>query len=245
MNNGTAEWERCRRFFLFVTRALSMTRCIALLLGVLCLAVFVDTAGAQGDPREQYVPVLCVTRGENPTGSVIYLMVLFVMRDDAGGLDVHFITGPGRFSKSTQAATVQAIARTARALGLSTNSWSVGLSVQDPSIIEGDSLSAMVGLTVAAMAKGELIPRNRVITGTVTLDGQIGPVGGVALKVLAARQAGLQMVLVPSTDERKGSTPAFTQVFRVASVSQAYEALTAPQRSIAGVLSRVSDQRRS
>jgi predicted S18 family serine protease len=159
---------------------------------------------------------------------VDHIMVLFAMRDDARGLDVHFITGPGRFTQKTQAATAQAIARAALALGLSTDSWSVGLSVPTPGLtIDGDSLSAMVGLTVGAMAKGESIPRNRVITGTVTSHGQIGPVGGVALKVAAAHQAGLDMVLVPATHS-KSKTPPRIQVLPVGSVSQAYQALTAP-----------------
>jgi len=229
MNDGTAIWKRCREFSFCVIRSLSMTGCIALLLSVLCCAVFVDTARAQGSPREQYIPVLCVTTGEKPAGTVIYIMVLFVMRDDAGGLDVHFITGPGRFSQTTQADITQAIARVARALGLSTDSWNVGLSVTDPGVtINGGSLSAMVGLTVVAMAKGESIPRNRVITGTVTLDGRIGPVGGVALKLTAAHQAGLHMVLVPATAHNKWKTPPLIPILPVGSVVQAYHALTAP-----------------
>lgn len=243
MNNGTATWKRCREFSLCRIHSLSMMGCIALLLSVLCFTVFVDTARAQGSPREQYIPVLCVTKGENPVGAVAYIMVLFAMRDDAGGLDVHFITGPGRFSQETQAATAQAIARAARALGLSTDSWSVGLSVTNPGvIIEGDSLSAMVGLTVGAMAKGESIPRNRVITGTVSSDGRIGPVGEVALKVIAAHQAGLHMVLVPATAHSKKKTPSLIQMLPVGSVTQAYQALMAPdspefhrRRSLAGV----------
>ena len=235
MNNGTATWKQCREFSRCGIRSLSMTGCIALLLSVLCLTVFVDAARAQGSPREQYVPVLCVTTGEKPTGMVTHVRVLFAKRDDAGGLDVHFIAGPSRFSQMAQAATAQAIARTARTLGLSTDSWSVGLSVPEPGvIIDGDSLSAMVGLTVVSMAKGESIPRGRVISGTVTVDGRIGPVGGVALKVTAAHQAGLQMVLVPATVSGKWKASPLTRVMQVASVSQAYKALTAPQTSMVG-----------
>lgn len=234
MNDGTATWKRCREFSRCGIRSLSMTGCIVLLLSVLCFTVFADAARAQGSPREQYIPVLCVTTGEKPAGEVIYIMVLFVMRDDAGGLDVHFINGPGRFSQKTQVDITQAIARVARALGLSTDSWNVGLSVTDPGvIIEGDSLSAMVGLTVGAMAKGESIPRNRVITGTVTLNGRIGPVGEVALKVTAAHLAGLHKVLVPATAHSKRKTLSLIQVLPVSSVTQAYQALMAqtPQSS--------------
>jgi predicted S18 family serine protease len=155
--------------------------------------------------------------------------VLFAKRDDARGLEVNFITGPGRFSQQTQAATAQAIARTALALGLSSDSWSVGLSLSDQGVlIEGDSLSAMVGLTVGAMAKGASIPRHRIITGTVTVDGRIGPVGAVALKVAAAHQAGLEMVLVPAKTLGTWNIPSLIQVVPVDSVSQAYQALTAP-----------------
>lgn len=243
MNNRTATWNRCREFSLSGMRSLSMAGCIALLLSVFCFTVFVDAARAQESPREQYIPVLTVTTGGKLTGMVDKIMVLFAIRDDAGGLDVHFITGPGRFTQETQAAIAQSIARTARALGLSTDSWSVGLSVPTPGLtIDGDSLSAMVGLTVGAMAKGESIPRNRVITGTVSSDGRIGPVGGVALKVTAAHQAGLHMVLVPATAYSKTKTPPRVQVLPVSSVSQAYQALTAPdspefhhRRSLAGI----------
>lgn len=229
MNNGTATWKRCCEFSRCGIRALSMTGCIALLLSIVWLTVFVDVATAQGSPREQYIPVLTVTTGGNPIGMVDKIMVLFAKRDDAGGLDVHFINGPGRFTPETQAAIAQAIARAALGLGLSTDSWSVGLSVPRPGLtIDGDSLSAMVGLTVGAMAKGESIPRNRVITGTVTSHGRIGPVGGVALKVAAAHRAGLHMVLVPATAYSKTKTPPRLQVLPVSSVSQAYQALTAP-----------------
>lgn len=243
MNNGTATWKRCREFCRCGVRSLSMTGCIALLLSIVWLTVFVDVARAQSSPREQYIPVLTVTTGGKLTGMVDKIMVLFAIRGDAGGLDVHFITGPGRFTQETQAAIAQAIARTALALGLSTDSWSVGLSVPTPGLtIDGDSLSAMVGLTVGAMAKGESIPRNRIITGTVTSHGRIGPVGGVALKVAAAHQAGLHMVLVPATAHSKTKTPPRIQVLPVGSVSQAYQALTAPdspefhrRRSLASV----------
>ena len=139
-----------------------------------------------------------------PLGRSFIFRVLFTTRDDAEGLDVHFTVRPGRFSPMTQTAAKQAIATTARALGLSSDSWSVGLGALELGlIIHGPSISAMVGLAVAAMANGESIPRSRVSTGTITSDGHIGPVGGVRLKILAARQAGLQMVLVPSTDNGK------------------------------------------
>jgi predicted S18 family serine protease len=159
---------------------------------------------------------------------------------------VHFQNGPGRFSRMAQTSTAQAIHRAARSLDLSTDSWSVALAVPYAGMtIDGDSLSAMVAPTVVALAKGEVIPRDRVITGTITPDGLIGPVGGIPHKVVAANQARLRMVLVPEkqeTAEGNGDTPSSMQVSQVDSVSQAYQALTAPQSSVAGSLFMVSDE---
>lgn len=64
-------------------------------------------------------------------------------------------------------------------MDLSPDGWSVTLSIPYPGLtVYGESLSAMVGLTVAALAKGDVITPYHVITGFVTSDGQIGPVGG-------------------------------------------------------------------
>lgn len=235
MISGARRWTRIRRPAYTAPPTWWYARSLTLLLSLLCLAPLGTIAEAHEGPREQYVPVLGVTMGEKPAGIVIYVMVLFTERRDAEGLEVHFLTGPGRFAQKTQAATVQAIGGAARALGLSTDSWSVGLSVPYPDlVIEGDSLSAMIGLSVAAMAKREAIPRHRVISGTVTADGRIGPVGNVSLKIAAAYQAGLHLVLMPPTSLGKGKMPYLTRVSSVGTVLQAYQALTMPQDSIAG-----------
>lgn len=235
MTGGAVWWTQVGRPAYGRTAMCSHTRSLALLLSLLCLAPLADIAAAHEGPREQYIPVLGVKMGEKPAGVVIYVMVLFTEREDAEGLEVHFLTGPGRFAQNTQAATVQAIGVAARSLGLSTDSWSVGLSVPYPDlVIEGDSLSAMIGLSVAAMAKREAIPRHRVISGTVTSDGRIGPVGDVLLKIAAAYQAGLHMVLVPPTSLGKRKLPYLTRVSSVGTVLQAYQALTMPQDSVAG-----------
>jgi predicted S18 family serine protease len=177
---------------------------------------------------------------------VMYLLVLFAHKDDSGGLDVHFLSGPGRLSQKAQAATARAISGAARAMGLSADTWSVGLSVPYPGLlIDGDSLSAMVALAVVAMAKGEPVPRHRVISGTITSDGRIGPVGHVALKVSAANQAGLSMILVSSAASEGLAMPSPIQVSQVSTVSQAYRTLMAPRSLFADGHSHASDANRS
>lgn len=190
----------------------------------------VPTAQAFSGQREQLIPILGVTMEAQPIGTVANLILAFDERRDRSGLAVHFNTSPGRFSRMAQTAVEQAIRRAALAARLSTDSWNVSLSVPYAGVtIYGDSLSAMVALAVVALAKGEFIPSDRVMTGAVTPDGHIAPVGALPLKVVAAGDAHMHRVLVPDELDQADSdwlTPFLVQVSPVSSISQAYEALT-------------------
>jgi predicted S18 family serine protease len=165
-----------------------------------------------------------------PVGTVAHLLVSFEERNDRTGLAIQFRTTPGRFSRMAQNAVKQAIFRSARAAGLETDSWTIVLSVPHPGVtIYGESLSAMVGLTVIALAKGHTILSDRVLTGIVSPDGRIAPVGGVSLKVAAANETHLRRVLIPDEVDAADSdwrTPFLMHVSPVGSVSEAYQALT-------------------
>jgi len=181
--------------------------------------------------REQVIPILGITLDDRHiSGAVATVRVSFAERRDHSGLAMHFLNAPGRFSPMAQTAIEQAVYRTARAAGLKMDRWTVILSVLDPGLtLYGESLSAMVGLSVVALAKGDSVPPDRVMTGAVTPDGHIAPVGSVSLKVRAAEQAHMRRIVVPDeTDPADADwrTPFLLQVSPVASVEQAYLALT-------------------
>jgi predicted S18 family serine protease len=188
------------------------------------------TASAATLHREQLIPILGVTMDKRPIGTVATLVVSFEERDDQNGLSIHFKNSPGRFSPMAQTSIQQAIYRVARSVGVDPDSWTVILAVAEPGItIYGESLSAMVSISVLAMARGELIPADRVMTGAVSPDGRITPVGSVPLKVAAANEAHLRRVVIPDeSDVADGDwhTPFLMQVSPVGSVRQAYQALT-------------------
>jgi predicted S18 family serine protease len=200
--------------------------CLAMLLLVTSLI----EGQVYGAPREQLIPILGVTTGQNQIGTVSYLRVSFDERQDQTGLMLHFRTTPGRFSQMAQTSIEQAIRRSARSLGISTDSWTIKLSVPYAGMtIYGDSVSAMVSLSVAAMAQGKTLSTGHVLTGTVTSDGEIGPAGSVPLKVQAARAARLRRVVVSKhtpSGENLGNLPASIQVSPVQSVPEALDALT-------------------
>jgi predicted S18 family serine protease len=199
-------------------------------------AIFLVTAATVGVAssatlqREQLIPILGVTMDKRPIGTVATLVLSFEEREDHGGLSVHFKNSPGRFSPMAQTSIQQAIYRVARSVGIDPDSWTVVLAVPEPGItIYGESLSAMVSLSVLALARGELIPADRVMTGAVSPDGRITPVGSVPLKVAAANEAHLRRVVIPDeADIADGDwrTPFLMQVSPVGSVRQAYQALT-------------------
>lgn len=185
-----------------------------------------------GTQRQEVIPILGLTRerGTTPTGTVAHIVLAFGTRSDRKGLKLQFRASPGRFSHLAQTSIEQGIRRSAEVLGLSTDSWTVVLSVPYPGLtVYGESLSAMVALSTVAMAKGDEILPDHVMTGFVTPDGQIGPVGGVPLKVSAAMRAHMRRILVPDEQDMADadwSTPFLTQVSPVRSVRDAYLALT-------------------
>lgn len=203
----------------------------------LCLCVCVLVAGETGDAtgaplihREQSIPILGVTLSETgPVGIVTTLNLIFEERSDRSGLMVLFASGPGKLSPKAQTSVEQAIYRVAAAAKLSTDSWTVRLSVPGKGMVYGDSLSAMVGLTVLACARHDTILEDRVITGGIAPDGHISKVGGLSLKIAAASRSHIRRVLVPDEfdpSETEWQTPFLMQVSPVSSIEQAYYALT-------------------
>lgn len=200
------------------------------------LIVICSLAGAtahakpHGAYRVVLIPILGVTMDAQHQGTVVYVELGFKERGDEGGMTVEFVEGQGQFSPYARVAVTQGIYRAAKALGLPTDSWSISLKVpHEDLIIYGSSLSAMVGVSVAALAKGRDVGADRVMTGTIMPDGQIGPVTSVPSKVQAAHHAHIRRVLVPDEQDPADpdwQTPFLMQVSPVGSVEKAYEALT-------------------
>lgn len=184
------------------------------------------------DLRVQLIPILATTldRDDQPVGVVAELEVAVEDRHDDKGMNVRFQNQPGRFSRVAQVAVVAAILDVARAANMSTDSLTISLRVPYRGVtVYGTSLSAMVGLTVVALAQGDFVKPDRVVTGTITRDGHIGPVSGIGLKLQAASTEQLHLVLVPEEyDESDGdwAVPFMLHVSPVGTVRRAYQALT-------------------
>jgi ATP-dependent Lon protease len=94
----------------------------------------------------------------------------------------------------------------AKALNLDASRFSkTDLHIHVPSgAVPKDGPSAGVAITAALISFFRNIPivPNLAMTGEVTLTGRVLPVGGVREKILGARRAGIQLVILPRHNEK-------------------------------------------
>ncbi len=67
----------------------------------------------------------------------------------------------------------------------------------EASVIEGQSAGAALTIATVAVLQNKAINPNVIITGTINLDGSIGPVGAIFAKAKASKDAGATLFLVP------------------------------------------------
>ncbi|GAA1480748.1 PDZ domain-containing protein [Gordonia sinesedis] len=97
--------------------------------------------------------------------------------------------------------------------------------------IGGPSAGMMLSLAVIdQLSPGELTGGKFIAgTGTITDDGDVGPIGGITHKTRAARDAGASVFLVPSANcsEATSDAPDGLQLVKVTTLRSAVDALTA------------------
>ena len=217
----------------------SRLRSVTSLLGIAAIvmgSVFVQPAAAKVATTPQFnhlsIPIVALTlnQSQRPIGVVRDVVLHFQKRYDQEGLRLRFERLPGKFSPLAQHAVKLAIERVAAAANMDTIDWTVSLTFPYPGMtMYGESLAAMVGLSVVALAKDETPISGRSITGTITEDGYIGKVGGVPEKIYGAHQQHLNRILIPEEHhigDGDWPTPFLMHVSPVSTVEKAYLVLT-------------------
>ena len=95
--------------------------------------------------------------------------------------------------------------------------------------VGGPSAGLMLTLGMIDKIKPEDLTGGKIIAGTGTMDalGNVGPIGGIAQKIIAAKDAGAQFFLTPQSNcaEAKGADGAGLPLIKVATLQQGLDAL--------------------
>jgi PDZ domain-containing protein len=97
--------------------------------------------------------------------------------------------------------------------------------------VAGPSAGLMFALGIIEKLTPDDITGGKFIAGTGTIDddGKVGPIGGIQMKIIAARQAGAKVFLTPADNcaEATGVNSGGVKLVKVHSLSEALQALTA------------------
>lgn len=163
-----------------------------------------------GAPR--YVPELPETSGQpgmvtgvvwTPVGGDIIHVEASIMP----GSKVLTITGQlGEIMRESAQAAVSYVRAEAVQLGIDPDFFEhrdIHLHVPSGAVPkDGPSAGITMATALVSLLTGRAVPPDTAMTGEITLRGRVLPVGGIKEKILAARRAGIQLLILPSSNRR-------------------------------------------
>lgn len=103
--------------------------------------------------------------------------------------------------------------------GIDLSDWDVHVNVVGGGRIDGPSAGAAIFVAVLSAIQGRPVRQDTAMTGEISIQGLIRPVGGVYEKLHGARRAGLKRVLIPADNAAEiGAGLAGVEVVAVATV---------------------------
>lgn len=195
-------------------------------------------ARAPRSPRQVTVRALWFTPGEGAGTGGASKVVVGVEPNEIPGARVEFVEGEAQGTGETWRASAW-MATAVASLTAQVDLFRYVPSFTVEGRIDGPSAGGLLAAAVlACLTEAEIRP-DATLTGTISPDGSIGPVGGLSQKIDAAAAAGLKLVLIPAgqrtdTDLRTGETVDAIErgrlkdieVVEVEDVTEAYARLT-------------------
>lgn len=104
---------------------------------------------------------------------------------------------------TTQSAAITAV-ELSKSYSTETESYDFKFKINsNASVVEGPSAGAAMALLVISMLKDRDLPANVSITGTISEEGFVGPVGGVFEKTKEAAEVGIGLFMIPKGESRQ------------------------------------------
>ncbi len=144
-------------------------------------------------------------------GSVIEIEAVAFKAREPGKGELRFNQTAGTMAKDS---VFNAASVVRKVTGESLADWDVHVNVVGGGRIDGPSAGAAVVLAIISALWERPLRQDIAITGEISIQGRIKPVGGVYEKLHGARQAGIRLVLVPESNalELPKQIPGITSV---------------------------------
>jgi ATP-dependent Lon protease len=162
-------------------------------------------------------------------GSIIEIEAVAFGASASGKGSVRFNDAAGAMAKDSvfnAAAVLRAVT------GLDTANYDLHINIIGGGNIDGPSAGVAIFLALYSALTKTPLPQDVAITGELSIQGKVRPVGGIVEKLYAARQAGMRAILVPKENLREiDRALAGIDVIPIASVEQAFRALSLHKKS--------------
>ncbi|MEO6913873.1 MAG: Lon family ATP-dependent protease [Candidatus Baltobacteraceae bacterium] len=162
-------------------------------------------------------------------GSIIEIEAVAFPATAPGKGSVRFNDAAGAMAKDSvfnAAAVVRSVT------GLDTANYDLHINVIGGGNIDGPSAGLAIFIALYSALTKTALPQDVAITGELSIQGKVRPVGGIIEKLYAARQAGMRAILVPKENLSEiDASLAGIKVIPVTSIEQAFRALDLHKKS--------------
>ncbi|HHY98931.1 MAG TPA: ATP-dependent protease, Lon family [Firmicutes bacterium] len=132
-------------------------------------------------------------------GSIIEIEAIAFDAKDNGKGSIRFNETAGSMARDS---VFNAASVFRRLTGQDLSDWDVHVNVVGGGLIDGPSAGAAVLTAIYSAVKRIPVRQNVAITGELSIQGKIKPVGGIFEKIYAARQAGMRTVIIPAENAK-------------------------------------------
>ncbi|MBV9270272.1 MAG: Lon family ATP-dependent protease [Candidatus Eremiobacteraeota bacterium] len=161
-------------------------------------------------------------------GSIIEIEAVAFDAAQSGKGTMRFNDAAGTMAKDS---VFNAAAVLRATTGLDTGNYDLHINVIGGGNIDGPSAGLAIFLALYSALTKIALPQDIAITGELSIQGKVRPVGGIVEKLYAARQAGMRAIIVPKENEREiDRALSGIDVIAVSSVEQAMRALGIPHK---------------
>jgi len=128
-------------------------------------------------------------------GSLLEIEAVVFSAREAGRGNLRFNDTAGSMAKDSVFNAASVIRKIS---GADLADYDVHVNVVGGGRIDGPSAGLAIFLAILSALEKRLVPQNLAVTGELSIQGRVRPVGGIPEKIYGARQAGIKKVLVPA-----------------------------------------------